>query len=226
MASEKVVYSIAAEPRELMAKRTKQLRRQGMIPGVVYGNKVTNANVQVHRKEFEHAYLRAGSTTLVDLTVGDGGKATKVFIHDVRRDPINYQLTHIDFLAVNLLEPMTMNVALVLVGESPIVHSKEGLLLHQMEHLTLRALPSDIPSLVEVDISGLTEIDQAIHVGDITLPDNVTLLSNPDDVIAKINAMPVIEEEPAEEAEEGTAEAEGDEAGGEAEAGASDESES
>ncbi|MEO5952926.1 MAG: 50S ribosomal protein L25, partial [Chloroflexia bacterium] len=180
------------------------------ISGVVYGHKVPNENVQMARKEFEHAYLRAGSTTLVDLSIG-GGTPRKVFIHDVVRDPINYQLTHIDFLAVNLREPMTMSVALVLVGESPIVHSNEGLLLHQMEHISVRALPGNIPSLLEVDISGLTEVDQAIHVSDIELPADVTLLSNPDDVIAKINAMPLPEEEPETEAEAEGAEAASDE---------------
>ena len=211
MAQEKITYSIAAEPRELMAKRTKQLRRQGIIPGVVYGNKIENKSVQVERKAFEHAYMRAGSTTLVDLTIGDGGKATKVFIHDVRRDPINYQLTHIDFLAVNLLEAMTMSVALVLVGDSPAVHNKEGLLLHQMEHINVKALPGDIPSLIEVDISGLAEVDQAIHVSDLELPDNVTLLSNPDDIVARINAMPIVVEEEVEETEGEEAATEGGE---------------
>lgn len=224
MAEEKVTYSIAAEPRELMAKRTKQLRRAGYVSGVVYGHKVANENVQVSRKEFEHTYLRAGSTTLVDLSIG-GGKSRKVFIHEVVRDPINYQLTHVDFLAVNLREEMTMNVALLLVGESPIVANNEGLLLQQMGHVSVRALPNNIPALLEVDISGLTEIDQAIHVSDIELPEKVTLLSHPEDVVAKINAMPLPEPEPEVETKAEAEEAAEDE-GGESESESDEESES
>lgn len=228
MAEEKHTYSIAAEPRELLAKRTKQLRRQGYVSGVVYGHKVDPQNVQIARKDFEHTYLRAGSTNLIDLSVGNG-TPRKVFIHEVVRDPINYQLTHVDFLAVNLREAMTMNVPVVLVGESPIVNANEGLLLQQLDHVSVNALPTDIPSVLEVDISGLEEIDQAVHVSDITIPDKVTLLTHAEEVVAKISAMPVVEEPVVEEeeteGEETEAEAEG-ESGSASEDEAGEESES
>lgn len=207
MAKESKTYSIAAEPRELLAKRTLQLRRQGIVPGVVYGHGVKTQNVQVSRKDFDQAYLRAGSHSLVDLSIGEG-KPHKVFIHDVQRDPINYRLTHIDFVAVNLREEMTVTIPIVLVGESPIVRNNEGLLLHALEHVSIRTLPDNIPSVLEADISGLTEVDQAIYVSDLVLPENVTLLSSPDDMVAKLTAMPVVEEEvvEAEETEGETAE--------------------
>lgn len=204
MANDAKTYSVVAEPREVLGKASRQLRRQGLIPGVVYGHDIPSQSVQVSKKEFDHTYMRAGSNILVDLVVGEGGKPRKVFIHDVQRNPINHNVTHIDFMVVNLLEEMTVHVPIVLVGESPIVRNNEGLLQHQLEYITVKALPMDIPSRVEVDISGLTEMDQTIHVSDLELPEKVELLSNPDEQVAKITQMPVVVEEVKEVAEEET----------------------
>jgi large subunit ribosomal protein L25 len=113
----------------------------------------------------------------------------------------------VDFLVVNLREEMTVSVPIVLVGESPMVEKREGLLLHQTEHVLLRALPMNIPPIVEVDISSLDAMDKAIHVSDLELPENVTLLTPEDELVAKITELPIIpveevEEEEAEVAEE------------------------
>jgi large subunit ribosomal protein L25 len=223
MANEKKVYEIVAEPRTITGKASRTLRRENLIPAVVYGPKMDTENLQVPTREFDVVYLRAGSNNLVDLKIGDKGKAHKVFIHEVQRNPLNHAVTHIDFVAVNLLEEMTINVPLVLVGESPIVESHEGLLLFQIEHITVRALPMNVPSLIEVDISGLTEVDQTIRVGDLDIPENVTLVTHAEDPVVKITAMRVIEEEEvaAEEAAEAEA-AEG--AGGEETPASEDES--
>jgi large subunit ribosomal protein L25 len=228
MPSNEKTFSIVAEPRELTGKRNGRLRRKRLIPGVLYGYNVQPQNVQVAQLDFERTYLRAGSTTLVDLSIGEGGKPRKVFIHDVQRNPINHVPMHIDFMAINLTEEMTVNVQLVLVGESPIVHNREGVLLHHTEHITLRSLPANIPQLIEVDISGLTEVDQAIHVSDLELPENVTLLSSPEEMVVKITEVRVTEEE-VEEAEAeaaAEAEAEGDATEGGAGAEAGEEGES
>jgi large subunit ribosomal protein L25 len=223
MANEKKVYEIVAQPRTITGKASRILRRENLIPAVVYGPKMDTENLQVPTREFDVVYLRAGSNNLVDLKIGEKGKAHKVFIHEVQRNPLNHAVTHIDFVAVNLLEEMTINVPLVLVGESPIVESHEGLLLFQIEHITVRALPMNVPSLIEVDISGLTEVDQTIRVGDLDIPENVTLVTHAEDPVVKITAMRVIEEEEvaAEEAAEAEA-AEG--AGGEETPASEDES--
>ncbi len=207
MANEKKVYEIVAQPRTITGKASRILRRENLIPAVVYGPKMDTENLQVGTREFDVVYLRAGSNNLVDLKIGEKGKAHKVFIHEVQRNPLNHAVTHIDFVAVNLREEMTINVPLVLVGESPIVESHEGLLLFQVEHITVRALPMNVPSLIEVDISGLTEVDQTIRVGDLDLPENVTLVTHVEDPVVKITAMRVIEEEEvaAEEAAEAEA---------------------
>jgi large subunit ribosomal protein L25 len=219
MANETKTHALEVQPREVTRKANKQLRRNDILPGVVYGHNVQPANVQVPRREFENVYLRAGSSSLVDLKIGDG-KPRKVFIHEIQRSSTNHQLTHVDFLVVNLDEEITVNVPIVLTGESPLVANNEGMLIQQTEHLAVRALPMNILPVVEVDISGLVELDQAIHVADLELPDNVSVLTPEDEMIVKITEMPVMrveEEEAAETAEEAAegAEAEGEAAGGE-----------
>ena len=221
MANETKKHELAAEPREITGKASRKLRREGLIPGVVYGHNVKPQSVQVPKKELERVYLRAGSNTLVDLTVGDGNSTNKVFIHDVQRDAVHHDLTHVDFVVVNLREEMTVNVPIVLTGEAPAVAKSEGLLLSQTEHLTVKALPMNIPPLVEADISGLDEVGKALHVSDLAIPDNVTLLTPEDELVVKIIDLPIIpveevaEEEEAAEGEETAEGAEAAEAGGE-----------
>jgi large subunit ribosomal protein L25 len=174
--------------------------------------------VQVARREFERVYLRAGSNSLIDLSVGEGDEARKVFIHQVQRTPQTHVVRHVDFLVVNLLEEINSTVPIVYTGESSVVANNEGMLMTQLDHVLVRALPMELPSLIEVDISVLDEIGKAIHVSDLTIPGNVQLLTSPDEMVVKVGEMQ-LEPEEAEETAEEEAEAEGAEAGAEAESG-------
>src|SRR5690349_7432252 len=98
--AERHTYELVVEPREVTGKHVRRLRRQHLLPAVVYGYGVTANAVQADQKEFEHVYLRAGSNSLVDLKVGAGDQPRKVFIHTVQRDPITHAVAHVDFLAV------------------------------------------------------------------------------------------------------------------------------
>src|SRR3954466_8541700 len=149
MANDTKTYALTAEPREITGKASQKVRRQGLIPGVVYGHNVQSQSVQVPRKEFEQVYLRVGRTSLCDLCIGAGSKPRKVFIHEVQRSAVHYDLIHVDFVVVNLLEEMTVNVPIVLVGEAPAAEKGEGLLLHQTEYLVIKALPMNIPPMIE-----------------------------------------------------------------------------
>ncbi len=210
-------YSLVVEPRGQLKKASRKLSREGLVPGVVYGHNVEAQPVQVAKREFDRVYLRAGSNSLVDLSVGEGAEARKVFIHEVQRDPSTHTVRHVDFMVVNLREEITSNVPLVHVGESPIVANNEGVLLTQLDHVQVRCLPMDLPSLIEVDMSALDEIGKSIHVSDLSIPDNVTLLTSPDEMVAKVVEMQ-LEPEVVEEAEEEAEEAAGEtEAGGEEE---------
>ncbi|MDQ3931031.1 MAG: 50S ribosomal protein L25 [Chloroflexota bacterium] len=198
-------YSLVVEPREQQKKASRKLNRAGLVPGVVYGHNVSAQPVQVEQREFDRVYLRAGSNSLVDLSVGQGAEARKVFIHDVQRDPRTHSVRHVDFMVVNLREEITSTVPLVHVGESPIVANNEGVLITQLDHIQVRCLPMDLPSLIEVDMSALDEIGKSLHVSDLTIPDNVTLLTSPDEMIVKVTELqlePEVVEEAEEEAEE------------------------
>lgn len=215
MATEHKTYELVVQPREISGRGGKKLRRQDLVPGTVYGHSVEAESVQVSQRELDRVYMRAGSNSLVDLKIGDDASPRKVFIYKVQRDPVTHSLRHVDFMVVNLLEEITTSVPVVLVGEAPAVARKEGLLLHGIDHVQVRALPTDLPSLLEADISNLTAVDDAIHVSDLSIPDKVTLLTGSDELVAKITNLPVEEVvEEAEAAEEAPAE-EGEESGSE-----------
>lgn len=207
MAHDNKTYKLTVESRSEAGKVARKMRQAGLVPGVVYGYKTEAESVQVSQRELEQVYLRAGSISLIDLTVGQG-KARKVFIHKVQRDPVTHHLQHVDFKAVNLTEEITASVPLVLVGEAPAVENKEGLLMQGIDHVQVRALPMELPSTIEVDISGLEAVDDAIHVSDLKMPENVALLTHEEELVAKITNLPVEEVEEVEEEAEGEIEGE------------------
>ncbi len=221
MATEHKTYELVVQPRESGERGGKKLRKRELVPGVVYGHRIESESVQVPQRELERVYLRAGSTGLVDLKVGEDTAARKVFIHKVQRDPVTHTLRHVDFMVINLREEMTVSVTLVLIGEAPAVQRKDGMLLHGLDHVQVRALPGDLPPLIEVDVSKLEAVDDTIHVSDLIIPENVTLLTPGEDMVAKITNLPVEEVVEEPEAEEGAA-VEGDEAEG-SDSGESDE---
>src|SRR5690348_2154953 len=138
-----MAHSIALDVthRTAVGKKAELLRREGILPGVVYGYKTEALPIQVDRRTFEHVYRRAGATTLIDLRVDAGAISTKVFVHKVTRDPVHHLLTHVDFIAVNMSQPIIADVALVLTGEAPAVRESDGIVLQQLETLHVRALP-------------------------------------------------------------------------------------
>src|SRR5438552_503439 len=153
--------NLAVARRETLGKAVKRLRRQGLLPGVLYGYNVREPlPVQVNQREFERAYHRAGANALIDLHIGDGGPATRVFIHRLARDPVHHNLIHVDFMAVNLTQLMTADIPIVLTGEAPAVKTDDGVVLQMLNMLHVRALPANLPGEIPVDISGLTEIGQ------------------------------------------------------------------
>jgi large subunit ribosomal protein L25 len=203
--------SLQVEERSVTGKDSKKLRRQGLLPGVIYGFGVTESQpVQVEARTFERVYHRAGNVHLVDIQVGETGKTTRAFISAVMRDPVSHVLTHVDFRVVNLRLEVTAHVPIVLTGESPIVEEGEGLLSQTLDALTLKVLPTEVPETITVDISGLTEVGAMIHVSDLKLPAGVTLQNEPDEVVARITAATL---EAAEEAAPEAEGAEGAEAG-------------
>jgi large subunit ribosomal protein L25 len=203
--------SLAAEPRDIVGKKVAALRRNGRLPAVVFGRGLESASVSVDTHDFELLRRRAGTNALVDLSVG-GEKPRPVLIHGVQVHPVTRRPLHIDLFLVRMTEELIVDVPLVPIGTSVAVVDEGGTLLHGLESVKVRALPDHLPQSIEYSIESLVDFDAAIHVRDLEIPSDVTLLADLDDVVAKVQAPRVeVEEAPVlAEGEEGEA-AEGEE---------------
>ncbi len=215
---------LAAARREITGKKVAHLRRDGKLPGVIFGRGLDSNNVSVDAHEFELLRRRAGPNTLIDLSV-DGESSAPVLVHGVQTHRVTRRPLHVDLYVVRMTEELTVDVPLVSEGESEAVETGGGTLLHVIENVRVRALPDHLPQSIHYSIESLATFDDQIHVRDLEIPSDATLLTDPDEVVAKV-LPPRVEEEPVvAEAAEGEEGAEGEEAaegGGEAESGGGD----
>lgn len=205
--------SLRARTRSETGRHVHALRRQGEVPGVLYGHNREPLAISADAHALERIWHRAGRSHLIDLTVDDG-KPVKVLIRDLQIEPRRASVLHADFFAVNLREKLTVDIPVLVTGESPVVARHEGQVQQTVTHLRVDCLPGDIPAQFTVDITGLEEIDAGIHIGDVELPHGVTLHQtvDPEELVVKIATVRVAA------AEEEEAAAEGEAAEGEAEA--------
>lgn len=188
--------TLAAEHREVTGKAVKRLRQAGRLPAVVYGHGVESKNLTVDAHDFDQLRRHAGPNALIDLSV-DGNKADPVLIQDVQIHPVNRRALHADLFLVRMTEELTVDVPLVATGESHAVTQLNGTLLHPTETVRVKALPDHLPQSIEYAIDSLVDFDATVHVRDLTIPDDVTLLTDPDEIVAKVQAPRIeIEEEP------------------------------
>jgi large subunit ribosomal protein L25 len=223
--------TLAAVPRDVLGKKVARLRREGQLPGVVFGHSLDSTPVSVDAHDFELLRRRVGQNALVDLSV-DSKQAQPVLIHGVQVHPVTRRPLHVDLFLVRMTEELTVDVPLVPTGVSEAVVTDGGTLLHGIESVRIKALPDHLPQSIEYSIESLVDFDTSIHVRDLTIPSDVTLLTDPEEVVAKVQAPRIeVEEEPVvaegEEGVEGEEPAEG-EAGeaGTAPSGGSDEEDS
>jgi large subunit ribosomal protein L25 len=213
---------LTLDPRETQGKANKRLRRSGIVPGVVYGKGEGSTNVQVEAKTFEVLYRAAGKTSVVKFRLPGDRQTTSGFIKSVQRHPLSGQALHVDYYLVNLNVEMEVDVPLVFTGIAPAVEETGGTLLHNVSSVRVKALPTDIPHEIEVNVSTLVSLDVAIHVKDLNFNrDLVHLMTDGETLVATV-VPPRVEEEPepvvAEgeelEGEEGAEGAEGEAAEG------------
>lgn len=183
-------HSLSFQTRTVTGRKVKALRKSGLTPAVVYGKKIKTESIQVNTKEFVKLFSQIGESTLVYL----GDKPT--LVRDVTHDAVTGLPLHIDFLQVDLKEKVKANVPVKLVGESPAEKDKLGVLVQQLEEIEVEALPTDMPEHVDVDVTTLTEVDQAIHIKDLKISTKVEVLSDGEQIVVKIE--PLAKEEPVE----------------------------
>jgi len=195
--------------REILGKKVKHLRRQGITPVHLFGHGIESLALQCGTGELERVLGQAGQTRLISLKLDKEKKPRSVVVREFDRDWRKGQLVHVDFYQVKMEEKIKLEVPVALVGEAPALKSKTYMLEHELGTLTVECLPAKIPASLEVDISSLTEPEQTIRVKDVALDKDITVLNNPELVVVKISSRPVekIEEEVVEEVAEEAVEA-------------------
>lgn len=195
--------------RETLGKKVRFLRRQGITPVHLFGHDVESLALQCDTAQLQRVLAQAGKTRLVSLQIDKGGKPRNVLIREIQKEPVTRELLHVDLYQVRTAEKTRVDVPIVLVGESPALKSKENMIAQELNSLTVECLPTDIPAGVEVDVSSLTEVGQAIRVKDIALGEGVTILNDPNLMVVKISfrrieevVEEVVEEELVAEAPE------------------------
>ena len=170
--------TLTIQERELHGKKLAGLRKQGLVPGVVYGADMEAMSVQAVEGELVKVVKAAGRHTPVQLA---GKKRRIAMIKDVDRDPVKHTIRHISFHAVRADEPVTAEVPIRLVGEGESVAEKNGLVILQaLEQIEVKALPMELPEALEVSIVELAEAGDRVTVGDITVPVGVEIVDNDD----------------------------------------------
>jgi large subunit ribosomal protein L25 len=177
--------TLAAESREVLGKKVAGMRRGGRLPAVVFGHGTESLPVSVDTHDFELLRRRIAGSTLVDLSV-DGGKAAPILIHGVQISPITRRPLHVELFLVRMTEEITMDIPIVTVGVAPAVEGLGGTLLQALESVKVRALPADLPERFEISVDGLVEFESMIHVRDLVVPADVTLLTDGDEMIARV----------------------------------------
>lgn len=202
--------SLNAQERKILGKKVKKLRADGLLPGHVFGKGVDGEPVAVKRDEFLKTFHLAGETGLVDLKIGSE-KVRPVLIRDVQYDPITDSPIHIDFYQVNLSENVKVSVPVVQIGDEPeAVHLGEAIVLQTINEIEVEALPADLPEKIEVDISKLLAIDDAITIGQLALDrEKITTHADSEEIVVKLAPAVSAEMEKLleEEAAEKTAQA-------------------
>ena len=207
--------TVTLSPRTVTGKKVRFLRRDGMVPVHFYGRGVDSLALQVQAATLRRVITSAGANVPVKVNI-DGRDGEEIcFIRDAQRHPVSEDLLHLDFYRVDIDRVVRAEVPVILDGEAPGVRNLGGVLLQPFNSLEVEALPLDMPAAFHVDVSGLEDFEAAVRIGDIKIAREVTILRDDQEVVARVAAPRIEEEEEVvEELEEGV---EGEAAEGEEE---------
>jgi len=194
--------ALKATTRDILGKKTRFLRRQGITPAHLFGHNLKSLALQCDTAELKSIIAQAGTTTLFDLKIDAEKHPRKVLIREIQNDALSQQILHIDFYQIIMTEKIKVEVPIVLVAEAPAMRVKGRLLMQNLTSLSIECSPNKLPPEVKVDLSPLEEVGQAIHVKDLAIDPDIIITSDPDQLIVKIS------EEAAAKVEEAVVEAE------------------
>ena len=178
--------------RKISGKKLNQLRKQGLVPGIIYGHGVKNVNIAVRQDMLEKIYKQAGESSLIDLKVEDK-KPVKVLIQDIQREPVRDNPLHVDFRQIRMDEKLTTEIPLKFEGEAMAVKEHGGTLVKNFDSLEVECLPKDLVHEIIVDIGLLKTFDDVVRVKDLNIPEGMRVLQDAERSIAVV--LPPLSEE-------------------------------
>lgn len=192
--SERIV--IEAEPREVIGKQSSQLRREGWIPGVVYGRK-TLKSVQMEQKALRRALRKVGTTHLADLAVD--GKTHTVLVREIQQHPTRGDIVHVDFMEVDMKAKLRATAELVAAGTAGPEAEGLGVATQMLREVEIECLPDDLVAEIGFDMTAIATPDDLIHVRDLVAPKGVEILTDPDTIVARFEYAASEDEELGDE---------------------------
>ena len=197
------MFSLAVAPRD-DSVTTKALRRAGLVPAVVYGRDFAAQSVQIGYRLVERAVYHVGTSSVLTLDIEGQPQGHMVLVRDIQRDPVSSRILHVDFYRIVAGERIRSTVPVVLVGSAPVVELVElgAVVSHVLSSIEIECLPKDMPRSVQLDISGLVDVHDSISVGELTVPEEVLVLTPPDAVVVQVMRQRGVAEEEEEEVAE------------------------
>jgi large subunit ribosomal protein L25 len=191
-------FTIDANVRTNVGKKVKQLRREGLIPAVVYGQREA-ISIQVDNLEMRRILRHAGSNDLITINIE--GDTRTALVRDYQRHPVRGEVLHIDFYEVNMAETLTTEVTLSMFGISPPVEDGLGTVTQMLHALEIECKPADLVSEITFDMGMIQTPDDSIYVSELTIPEGITVLTDPEILVATFEYTQMPEEEGEEEEE-------------------------
>ena len=192
-------YVLEAQQREIIGKKVKALRREGLLPAVIYGSGMDPMPITLNSKDVRQTLSSIGANTLVTIKLGK--KEHLALVRDVQREVIMRDLLHVDFQAVSHEETITSTVPIVTIGEAPAIKEFEAILVSGLDELQIEAKAKDLPDVISADVSGLMEIGDNIQVKDLVIPGEVKILDDPEEIVITVTIPTLMELEPEVEEE-------------------------
>jgi len=191
--------ALQAQKRDVTGKKVKALRREGKLPAVIYGKEIDATPIVLDYQDARQTLSEIGANTLISIDLD--GEEHLALVREKQREVIRRNLLHVDFQAVSLDEEISTTVPVSVDGEAPAVSEFNALQVIELDELEVEAKAKDLPDVIIVDVSELTEIGDNILVGDLQISDNVRIINDPDDIVVVIAAPTTLEIEIEEEEE-------------------------
>jgi large subunit ribosomal protein L25 len=182
---------LEAVTRTITGKGVSRLRREGLLPAVVYGHGVPSEPVTINAHAFDLLHRHVGTSTLVNLSV-DGKRARAVLVQGVQVNVVTRKPQHVDLFAVHMTEELAAEIPLIGDGHAPAV-DLGGTLVFPLSALKVRALPTHLPDAIHFDMSQLAVLGSSLTVGDLVMPEGVTAQADPTDVVVRVTARRGVE---------------------------------